>query len=581
MSRHVKPQQMLHDLVRLLGHFWPYARKYRLLIFGSMATLIAQVGLRILEPWPLKFVFDRIIPTSPQGNGDIGVLDRLDPTWLLALCALSLVAITGLRSMAVYWSKIGFSLVGHRVLAQVRGELYRHLQFLSLRFHRRARSGDLVVRLMGDVGLVREVVVTALLPLLANVFILLGMLILMVWLSWKLTLLALLTLPLFWIQTLRLTRRINRVARKQRKHRGSMTAAAVESIGAIETFQALSLQDTFTKSFTSDDKQIVKQGIKAKRLMARLERTVSLVVALASALVLFFGAREVLHGFMTPGDLLVFLAYLKSAFKPAQNFSKYSGRLAKAMAAGERILEILDEEPEVRDRPHAIPAPSFRGEVTLENIAFEYEPDRLVLRDLSLTVEPGQTVVIAGPSGAGKTTLLGLLLRLYDPLEGRVAIDGQDIRDFTVASLRSQISTVLQDNVLFAATVRENLTYGLGEVEEEEVRTAARLACADVFIEALPSGYDTVVGERGLTLSYGERQRLAIARAALRKTPILILDEPAAGLDAANRALLNESLRQLTAKRTTFLITHDLNFDVEADRILQLVDGRLVEEEAA
>ena len=476
MSRQVKPQEMLPDLVRLLRHFWPYTRKYRLLIFGAVATLIAQVGLRILEPWPLKFVFDRIIPTSPQGSGDIGVLDRLDPTWLLAPVrslpgghhrGCDRWQSIGARSVFLWWVT-GFS-------PRSEGNFTDTFNSSPCDFTNGARSGDLVVRLMGDVGLVREVVVTALLPLLANVFILGGMLILMVWLSWKLTLLALLTLPLFWIQTLRLTRRINRVARKQRKHQGSMTAAAVESMGAIETVQALSLQATFAESFSSDDKQIVKQGIKGKRLMARLERTVSLVVALASALVLFFGAREVLRGFMTPGDLLVFLTYLKSAFKPAQNFSKYSGRLAKAMAAGERILEILDEEPGVRDRPQAIPAPSFRGQVTLENIAFEYEPDSLVLRDLSLAVEPGQTVVISGPSGAGKTTLLGLLLRLYDPLDGRVAIDGQDIRDFTVESLRSQISTVLQDNVLFAATVRENLTYGLEEVEEEEVRTAARL----------------------------------------------------------------------------------------------------------
>ncbi len=577
MARPDKVQELIPSLWRLLRHFWPYARRHRLLLGGAFLALLARVGLRILEPWPLKFVFDRIIPVSAPESTEVGLLDTLDPFWLLALCALSLVAITALRSMAVYWSKVGFALVGHRVLARVRGELYRHLQFLSLRFHKRSRSGDLVVRLMGDVGLLREVVVTAFLPLLANILILLGMFSLMFWFSWKLTLLALLTLPLFWIRTVRLTHQINEVARKQRRRRGNMTAAAVESISAIETIQALSLQDTFSDSFASQDKKDIKQGVKAKRLAARLQRTVALVVAIASALVLFFGAREVLRGFMTPGDLLVFLAYLKTAFKPAQDFAKYSGRLAKASAAGERILDILEESPEIVDSPDAIPAPPFRGEVQFEGVTFGYEPDLPVLRDLNLHVEAGERIAILGPSGAGKTTLVSLMLRLYALQEGKILIDGKDVRDYTVESLRSQFSMVLQDNVLFAASVRENLTWGLLEVPEKEVRAAARLANADDFIEALPDGYDTVVGERGATLSFGQRQRLAIARAALRKTPFLILDEPSAGLDEANRVELNEALGKLSTDRTSFVITHDLRFGLAADRILCLEDGALVE----
>ena len=577
MARADKVQELIPGLWRLMRHFWPYARSHRLLLGGAVLALLARVGLRILEPWPLKFVFDRIILVGAPAESNVGLLDRIDPFWLLALCALSLVAITALRSMAVYWSKVGFALVGQRVLARARGELYRHLQLLSLRFHKRARSGDLVVRLMGDVGLLREVVVTAFLPLLANILILLGMLSLMFWFSWKLTLLALLPLPLFWIRTVRLTHQINEVARKQRRRRGNMTAAAVESISAVETIQALSLQDTFADSFISEDKRNVRQGVKAKRLAAKLERSVSLVVAIASALVLFFGAREVLRGIMTPGDLLVFLTYLKTAFKPGQNFAKYSGRLAKAAAAGERVLDILEERPEILDSPDAVSAPAFRGEVQFENVTFGYEPDTPILRDLNLHVKPGERIAIVGPSGAGKTTLVSLMLRLYDPQQGRVLIDGHDVRDYTVQSLRSQFSMVLQDNVLFAASVRENLTYGLPEVQEKEVQAAARLANADDFIEALPDGYDTVVGERGATLSFGQRQRLAIARAALRKTPFLILDEPSAGLDEVNRVELNEALGKLSADRTSFVITHDLRFGVEADRILCLEDDGLVE----
>ena len=582
MARPESVREFLPSLWRQLRYFWPYARKHRLLLSGAVVALLARVALRILEPWPLKFVFDRILPVNAPGQADkVGVLDRIDGVWLLALCAVALVVITGLRSMAVYWSKIGFALVGHRVLASVRGELFRHLQLLSLRFHKRARSGDLVVRLMGDVGMLRDVVVTAFLPLLANILILAGMLALMFWFSWELTLLVVMTLPLFWFPTVRLTRQINQVSKKQRQRQGHMTAAAVESLGAMETIQALSLEGTFSESFSSQDKKDVKQGVKAKRLAARLERTVDVVVAVASALVLFFGARQVLRGFMSAGDLLVFLTYLKTAFKPAQSFAKYGGRLAKAAASGDRILDILEERPEILDSPQAVAAPDFRGQVQLQHITFGYDRDRPILGDLNLRIEAGERVAIVGPSGAGKTTLVSLVLRLYAPQEGKILIDGKDVRDYTVESLRSQFSMVLQDNVLFAASVRENLTLGLPEVSQTDLRAAARLANAESFIEALPQGYDTVIGERGTTISFGQRQRLAIARAALRKTPFLILDEPSAGLDDANRLALDEALVHLSADRTSFLITHDLRFVLEADRVLYLEDGCLVEKSSA
>jgi ATP-binding cassette subfamily B protein len=280
---------------------------------------------------------------------------------------------------------------------------------------------------------------------------------------------------------------------------------------------------------------------------------------------------------LTPGELLVFLAYLKNAFRPIQEFAKYTARLGKATAAGERVLDLLQHVPDVRDLPGAARAPAFTGAVCFERVGFAYEAGQPLLREVSFSVEPGQRVAIVGPSGSGKSTLVSLILRLYDPQPGAVRMDGRDIREFTLESLRAQISVVLQDNLLFAASVRENIAHGAPAASLEEIQAAARLANAHEFIEALPQGYETVLGERGVTLSHGQRQRIAIARAAIRKAPILILDEPMTGLDKKSERAVLESLERLDRNRTTFIITHDLRHATRADLTFYLEEGRLLE----
>lgn len=567
------------SLRRILRRFGPELGKHRMLAGGSLLLLWAEILLRVLEPWPLKFVFDRVIVAAPSnGTSRIPFVDALDSGTLLILAALAIVVLTGSRALMAYGNTVGFAQIGNRVLNETRGALFRHLQCLSLSFHAKARSGDLVVRVIGDIGLLKDVVVTAILPLLANLMILVAMAGVMLWVNWKLAVIALCAYPLFWVVAMRTGREIREVSRKQRHREGTMAASAAQSIGAIKAVQALSLEDVLGEEFRSANRKSGRDDVRAKRLEANLERTTDVLIAVATALVLFYGAKLVMRAVLTPGDLLVFLAYLHNAFKPVRSFAKYTARLAKASAAGDRILDILEESPEVQDIPGAIPAPPFRGEVRFEGVGFGYEDGRKTLDGIDLAVRPGDRVALVGPSGAGKTTFVSLIMRLYDPAEGRITIDGGDLRQYTLSSLRSQVAVVLEDPMLFAASIRENISYGAPDAPKEEIEAAARLANAHAFIEELPEGYDTEVGERGVTLSTGQCQRIAIARAAVRKSPLLVLDEPTRGLDKENEAAVVEALERLSGGRTTFLITHDISWAGRADRIVYLEDGRIAEQ---
>jgi ATP-binding cassette, subfamily B, bacterial len=542
----------------------------------AMASLLGEVMLRLLEPWPLKIVFDRMFFVHDPATVPTGV-DAIPSTLLLGLCALALLAITGLRALAAYRSTIGFAIIGNRVLTAIRSDLYRHLQRLSLAYHSRAKQGDLVVRVINDVGMLKEVVVTAFLPLIGNFLVLSGMVAVMLWLDWQLVMLVGFVVPLFWFRSMTSKRRIKEVSRKQKRREGMMAATAAESIGAIKAVQALSLEASFDHAFDGQNAKSLKEDVKAKRMTAGLERSYDVLIALSTAIVLFAGARSVLAGRMTPGDLLVFLTYLKFAFQPLRNFAKYTGRLAKASAAGSRILDVLEERPDITDRPDAIRPPWLRGAVSLQEVGFAYDGGRRVLEGISFDVPAGQSVAVVGPSGSGKSTLVSLLLRLYDPTEGRVLVDGRDVREYQVTALRKQMSVVLQEDLLFGLSIRENIALGLPDASDKEIRAAARRARAHDFIEALPQGYDTVLAERGASLSGGQRRRIALARAAVRGAPILLLDEPTTGLDEASERDLIDSLMGLSTGITTFLVTHNLTLAARADVVVYLEHGRLVE----
>jgi len=569
----------LPSLLKILKHFWPYLRQQQRLLWITGVALFAETGLRLLEPWPLKLMFDRVIlPGFQVDSVGIHGLNSLSPVMVLTLLSVGLVLIATLRGACAYLSAVNMAIAATHVMTDIRRDLYSHIQRLSLSFHNKAKSGDLITRVTYDIERLREVTVVAAMPLLVNTLTLVGMVVVMFFLNWELALIAIGVLPVFLLTTRHMGNKIQTVARRQRKREGAMAASAAEAIGAMQVVQALSLESMLEQSFAKQNKKSLKESAEAQRLRAGQERLVEVLVAIVTALVLWRGVQLTLQGAVTPGDLLVFITYLKVAFKPMRQLAKYTGQIAKATASGERIISLMDIEPDVRDLRGAQPAPTFRGAVCCKNVTFAYRPDQGILRNLSFTVEPGQRVAIVGPSGSGKSTLVSLLLRLYDPITGSVQIDGHDLREYTLASLRSQISIVLQDSILFAASVRDNIAYGNPHATDADIIAAAKLANAHNFILDLPDGDDTQLGERGATLSGGQRQRIAIARAAVRNAAIVVLDEPTSGLDNASEQVVTEALHRLTRDRTTFWISHNLHTTRTADQILYIEQGQLLEQ---
>ena len=575
-----------HPIRRVLKRFRPFMKGQGPLLAGSLTALLLSTLMRVAEPWPLAFVIDHVLGgktgshEAPAAAGwvtalvaDLGIMG------VIVLAGVSVVVFAALRALAGFLSTVGFARIGNVVLSRVRNVLYNRLLRLSLAFHQRQRSGDLALRLVNDVGQLREVTVSALLPMLANVFILVGMFAVMFMLNWRLALLSLIPLPVMWFSAKRSSKLIHEASRRQRTREGSLAATASESMSAIRTVQSLVLEDSFSRLFHGNDGQAAHADMNTKRLAAGLERSIDLLVAVATALVLWQGALQVLAGALTAGDLLVFISYLKNSMRPVREYAKYAGRLSKALASAERISDILEEKPDIIDRKGAKTAPAFEGAVHFRDLHFSYDAEsRSIFHGLDLALAPREHVAVVGPSGIGKSTLTVLLLRLYDPQKGSVEIDGTDIRHWKTASVRRQIGLLPQDALLFAASVRDNLTCAAGrEVSDEEIIAAAKMANAHDFIMALPEGYDTVIGERGATLSGGQRQRLAIARLALRHCPVMVLDEPTTGLDRASEAVVRHAIERLIDNRTALMITHDLDLAAGADRIVYVDQGGIAE----
>jgi ABC-type multidrug transport system fused ATPase/permease subunit len=547
---------------------WPFVRPYRrvLALGGLLAVLEVAVGLA--QPWPLKWVVDDVLGPQGVGAGDQrGVL-------LMACAALALIVV--MTSLLDYWSTRILSSAGLHLASSIRESVFAHLNHLSLRYHGSSRVGDLSSRVTSDVDRTQDMVIQSLAVLLPNALRLVGMVTVMVLLDPVFALLSLAATPLLAITVARATSRLREAEKRARSADGQVAAAASENFNAIHLVQAYSLEPYQQERFDGYTRVSLRAGLDAIRHQAGFSPAVDAAAAASTIAVMWFGAGRVLNGSLSIGEFLIFVSYVGSVYKPLKALSKLGRVTAKGGAAAERVRAVLDEQPQIVDRPDARLSPPLRGRIELVDVSFSYgrEP---VLAGIDLVIEAGETVALVGPTGAGKSTIASLIPRLIDPTSGTVMVDGIDVRALTTASLRRQVSMVLQDTVLLHGSIFDNIAVGWPGASDAAVRRAARLALVEEFSDRLPMGLDTMLGERGSNLSGGQRQRIAIARAILRNSPILILDEPTSSLDPESEEAIVEALANLPSRRTTLVIAHRLSTVRNADRIVVVDGGRITQ----
>jgi subfamily B ATP-binding cassette protein MsbA len=549
-------------------------------LFIGLLAVAAETLAGLLEPWPLKIVLDSVLHTrkSPDWLSRLIVVTLgNDSLAILKFTALAVIAIAAVGAIGTYVEKRTITAVGQHVMHGLRRMFYWHVQRLSMSYHDNKRTGDVISTVTSDIDSIQSAVSSGILDALYYTLTLLGMMGIMLYLDWRFTLVALSVLPALFLVVYTFTKRIKKASRALRKKEAEMVSTLQEVLSSIRIVKAFGREEYEQKRFEDESIESVDLALQARNIKAKLSPAVEIIVACGTALVLWFGSKQVLSGDLTPGVLVVFFLYLGKMYKPIRELSKMSDTYSKALIGWERIKDFLAIDLQVRDLPGAQPAPRFKGEIELEHVNFGYVPGRMVLKDVSLGVRPGQMAALVGATGSGKSTLISLIPRFYDPESGAVKIDGVDLRKYQRGTVRPQMSLVLQETLLFRAPIWQNIAYGKPEATQSEIVRAACLANADEFIDRLPDGYNTMVGERGVTLSGGQRQRIAIARAIIRNSPILLLDEPSTGLDAASEKLVLEGLARLMENRTTIMVAHRLATIHKADVIFVLHDGIVAE----
>lgn len=549
--------QVMSRLLRYALRYWPR-------ILAAVVLMFIGTGLVMLQPKIIQWTFD-------------GVYE--EGQWhLLAWMGLAVVAAAILQGLVNYGERLLMEWVGQRTIYDLRNRIYSHLQSLSFSFYDTAQTGQLMSRATADVDQLRRFVSFGIMRLVGNLVTFTFVLFTLLQMDWKLTLLSLGTMPFLALSVAAFNTRVRPRYRLIQQEMAELTTTLQENISGIRVVRAFAQEEREIAKFRAKNWRYLEENITTVRLWAFYFPLMQFVSGLGSALILWYGGRQVILGHLSIGQMLAFTALLARLVGPVRMLGWLVNMYSQATAAAQRVFEILDTNPEVRDKPGAYELPPIKGHVRFDNVSFAYDGINHVLKQINIDAKPGQRIAVLGGTGSGKSTLINLIPRFYDVAEGAITVDGIDIRDVTMESLRKQIGIVLQETFLFSATIRENIAYGRPHASDEEVIAAAKAARIHDFIVSLPDGYNSLVGERGVGLSGGQKQRIAIARALLLDPAILILDDSLSSVDTETEYLIQQALEVLMQNRTSFIIAQRLSTVKNADQIIILEDGRIVEQ---